>query len=77
MGMGRDVVQKTHSLDEETNNPLHFSLEVRQLLHVAPKVQQLELFEQLFARNEMPSESCTPTPYQQSDSTELLGSRRH
>ena len=70
-----DVVQKTHSQVEETNHPPKLSLEVGQLLHVAPKAQSLELFDQLFAGVEIPSESWPP-PYQESHHTELLGSRR-
>ena len=57
-----DVVQKTHSLGEETNHPLQLSLEVGQLLHVAPKAQSLELFDQLFAGVEIASESWSPLP---------------
>ena len=62
MGVGRDVVQKTHSLGEETSHPPKLSLEVGQLLHVAPKSQSLELFAQLFARVEIASETWSPLP---------------
>ena len=57
-----DVEQKTHSLGEQTNHTLQLSLEVRQLSHVAPKAQSLELCAQLFAGVEIPSESWAPLP---------------
>ena len=57
-----DVVQKTHSLGEETIHPPKLSLEVRQLLDVASKAQSLQLFDQLFAGVEMASESWSSLP---------------
>ena len=57
-----DVVQKTHSLGEETIHPPKLSLEVGQLLDVASKAQSLELFDQLFARVEIASEKWFPLP---------------
>ena len=58
--LGGEVTKRRGTKDaEETNQPLHFSLEVRQLLHVAPNAQQLQLFEQIFAGNEMAGGEAT------------------
>ena len=54
------VEQKTHSLGEQTIHPMQLSLEVEQLLHVAPNAQSLQLFEQPFVDVEIPSESWHP-----------------
>jgi len=43
------VEQKTHSLGKQTSHPMQLSLEVGQLLHVAPNAHSLQLVEHTFA----------------------------
>ena len=54
------VEQKTHSLGKQTSHPMQLSLEVGQLLHVAPNAHSLQLVEQTFVDIEIPSESWHP-----------------